>query len=172
MKKTLSFIALICVSMSALAQINNSSKREKQEIGSWQAGQMKLYRWIEISMDKNDTVYVLHLSTQRATSIFDLNHEVSSLDVTLGSQSQAEEILISILDHNWSKGEVQSLNNPSNNKIKATRRIMGNWLFQFHSEHGYLAEVANEHYIEKALNALGVYRADSKEAKRAGKNRR
>ena len=133
MKKLLMVLVLIMTSVSMFSQITSNGKPET--LKSFRMGVCKL------------------IKTGEEITIKAKTREASGLDliVRLGDTGQAVAIIQSMIDYTPSKGEVVSLNNPSDNTAEY-EKFSGTWAIRSRGDVATIAVGKGE--LKKMLAAL------------------
>ena len=133
MKKLLVLIVLVLSSVSMFSQITSNGKPET--LKSFRMGVCKL------------------IKTGEEITIKAKTREASGLDliVRLGDTGQAVAIIQSMIDYTPSKGEVVSLNNPSDNTAEY-EKFNGTWAIRSRGDVATIAVSKGE--LKKMITAL------------------
>ena len=133
MKKLLVVLALVMTSVSMFSQITSNGKPEV----------LKSFRMGVCKLIKTGEEITIKAKTREAAGL--------DLIVRLGDTGQAVAILQSMVDYTPSKGEVVSLNNPSDNTAEF-EKFNGTWAIRSRSDVATIAVSKGE--LKKMITAL------------------
>lgn len=110
MKKVLLLCAVLMVALTASAQLTSNGK--PTVLNSFRLGNCKLI--------ETGSMYKIESTVKESTDL--------KMNIELGTKEEAIKLIESLIEYKPSKGEIVSLNNPSNNTAEY-KPLLGGWQF-------------------------------------------
>lgn len=110
MKKVLLVFAVLMVALTASAQLTSNGK--PNVLNSFRMGNCKLI--------ETDSMYKIESTVKENTEL--------KMNIELGTKEEAIKLIESLIEYKPSKGEIVSLNNPTNNTAEY-KSLEGGWQF-------------------------------------------
>lgn len=134
MKKVLLVFAVLMVTLTASAQLTSNGK--PTVLNSFRMGNCKL---IEIG-----STYKIESTVKESTDL--------KMNIELGTKEEAIKLIESLIEYKPSKGEIVSLNNPSDNTAEY-KSLEGGWQFYISGMKAH-SSCASKGELKKMLKSL------------------
>jgi hypothetical protein len=134
MKKVLLVFAVLMVALTASAQL--TSKGKPTVLNSFRMGNCKL---IEIG-----SMYKIESTVKENTDL--------KMNIELGTKEEAIKLIESLIEYEPAKGEIVSLNNPTNNTAEY-KSMQGGWQFYISGMKAH-SSCASKGELKKMLKSL------------------
>lgn len=134
MKKVLLLFAVLMVALTASAQLTSNGK--PNVLNSFRMGNCKLI--------ETGSMYKIESTVKENTSL--------KMNIELGTKEEAIKLIESLIEYKPSKGEIVSLNNPSNNTAEY-KSLEGGWQFYISGMKAH-SSCASKGELKKMLKSL------------------
>lgn len=134
MKKVLLVFAVLMVALTASAQLTSNGK--PTVLNSFRMGNCKLI--------ETGSMYKIESTVKENTEL--------KMNIELGTKEEAIKLIESLIEYKPSKGEIVSLNNPTNNTAEY-KPLLGGWQFYI-SEMKASSSCASKGELKKMLKSL------------------
>lgn len=134
MKRVLLVFAVLMVALTASAQLTSNGK--PTVLNSFRMGNCKLI--------KTGSTYKIESTVKESTDL--------KMNIELGSKEEAIKLIESLIEYKPSKGEIVSLNNPSDNTAEY-KSLEGGWQFYISGMKAH-SSCASKGELKKMLKSL------------------
>lgn len=134
MKKVLLLFAVLMVALTASAQLTSNGK--PTVLNSFRLGNCKLI--------ETGSMYKIESTVKESTGL--------KMNIELGTKEEAIKLIESLIEYKPSKGEIVSLNNPSNNTAEY-KSLEGGWQFYISGMKAH-SSCASKGELKKMLKSL------------------
>lgn len=134
MKKVLLLFAVLMVALTASAQLTSNGK--PNVLNSFRMGNCKLI--------ETGSMYKIESTVKENTEL--------KMNIELGTKEEAIKLIESLIEYKPSKGEIVSLNNPSNNTAEY-KSLEGGWQFYISGMKAH-SSCASKGELKKMLKSL------------------